>query len=171
MTRVNNLDMSQKNEKSHIDSDSDAEHQSEAIAAAASGGGGTVKSLVPSMLAGFHLSKKNLVGGGDKRKKKAQDEVYQFMRGIMDECTHLKNFSVPIDTELIIAIAALQDAYVPRDDCTHLKDIWPGASIRFLKGGHVSSFVLYLDTFRYFFMTKICSKSIKYIVFSSAGKL
>lgn len=29
-------------------------------------------------------------------------EALQFMRGIMDECTHLSNFSVPYDTSLII---------------------------------------------------------------------
>ena len=29
-------------------------------------------------------------------------ETLQFMRGIMDECTHLSNFSVPFDTSLII---------------------------------------------------------------------
>lgn len=29
-------------------------------------------------------------------------ETLQFMRGIMDECTHLSNFSVPYDTSLII---------------------------------------------------------------------
>ncbi|XP_059470116.1 protein ABHD18 isoform X2 [Neocloeon triangulifer] len=140
-SRINNLDVS----TSQDDSDSDAEQQAQAVAAST---GGKSQLSMPSVLAGFHLSKKNLVKGKDEGKKKTQDEVYQFMRGIMDECTHLKNFSVPVDTELIIAIAALEDAYVPRDNCTHLQDIWPGASIRFLKGGHVSSFVLYLDTFR-----------------------
>lgn len=29
-------------------------------------------------------------------------EALQFMRGIMDECTHLSNFSIPYDTSLII---------------------------------------------------------------------
>lgn len=31
-------------------------------------------------------------------------EALQFMRGIMDECTHLSNFSVPYDTSLIIGL-------------------------------------------------------------------
>lgn len=31
-------------------------------------------------------------------------EALQFMRGIMDECTHLSNFSVPYDTSLIIGM-------------------------------------------------------------------
>lgn len=33
-------------------------------------------------------------------------EALQFMRGIMDECTHLSNFSVPFDTSLIIGMHA-----------------------------------------------------------------
>lgn len=146
MRRINNLETNQK--KSQVDSDSDSEQQAERILAAAAAA--SQRSVIPNLLAGFHLSKRNLIGSkdlGGKGSKK--DEVYQFMRGIMDECTHLKNFSVPINTELIIAIAAMEDAYVPRDDCTHLQDIWPGASIRFLKGGHVSAFLLYIDTFRY----------------------
>lgn len=146
MSRINNLE--ENHQKSQVDSDSDSEHQAERLMAAASAGGR--QSVIPNMLAGFHLSKKYLVGSkakGDNKDSK-KDEVSQFMRGIMDECTHLKNFSVPINTELIIAIAAMEDAYVPRDDCTHLQDIWPGASIRFLKGGHVSSFLLYINTFR-----------------------
>lgn len=31
-----------------------------------------------------------------------QREAMQFMRGVMDECTHLSNFSIPYDTSLII---------------------------------------------------------------------
>jgi hypothetical protein len=56
-------------------------------------------------------------------------ETLQFMRGMMDECTHLKNFSVPYDTSLIIAVCAKDDAYVPREGCSSLEDIWPGAEV------------------------------------------
>uniref|UniRef100_A0A182SFL4 AB hydrolase-1 domain-containing protein n=1 Tax=Anopheles maculatus TaxID=74869 RepID=A0A182SFL4_9DIPT len=70
------------------------------------------------------------------------------MRGMMDECTHLKNFSVPYDTSLIIAICAKDDAYIPRDSCTSLEDIWPGAEIRYLDAGHVSAYVLHQKLFR-----------------------
>ncbi|XP_058062145.1 protein ABHD18 [Anopheles bellator] len=75
-------------------------------------------------------------------------EALQFMRGMMDECTHLKNFSVPYDTSLIIAVCAKDDAYVPRDGCTSLEDIWPGAEIRYLDAGHVSAYVLHQKLFR-----------------------
>uniref|UniRef100_A0A182Q8M3 Protein ABHD18 n=1 Tax=Anopheles farauti TaxID=69004 RepID=A0A182Q8M3_9DIPT len=75
-------------------------------------------------------------------------EALQFMRGMMDECTHLKNFSVPYDTSLIIAVCAKDDAYIPRDGCTSLEDIWPGAEIRYLDAGHVSAYVLHQKLFR-----------------------
>lgn len=76
-------------------------------------------------------------------------EALQFMCGIMDECTHLKNFEVPIDTELIIAVCARNDAYVPRDDCMSLDKIWPGAEIRYIDAGHVSAYLLHQKVFRY----------------------
>lgn len=75
-------------------------------------------------------------------------EALQFMRGVMDECTHLKNFSVPVDTSLIIVVCAKDDAYVPRDGCTSLEDLWPGADVKYLDAGHVSAYVLYQKLFR-----------------------
>uniref|UniRef100_A0A1B0EYP7 Protein ABHD18 n=1 Tax=Lutzomyia longipalpis TaxID=7200 RepID=A0A1B0EYP7_LUTLO len=86
----------------------------------------------------------------DTSGKKAwwENEALQFMRGVMDECTHLKNFSVPYDTSLIIAVCAKDDAYVPREDCTSLEEIWPGAEVRYLDAGHVSAYVLHQKLFR-----------------------
>lgn len=75
-------------------------------------------------------------------------EALQFMRGMMDECTHLKNFSVPYDTSLIIAVCAKDDAYIPREGCSSLEDIWPGAEVRYLDAGHVSAYVLHQKLFR-----------------------
>lgn len=75
-------------------------------------------------------------------------EALQFMRGVMDECTHLKNFSVPYDTSLAIAVCAKDDAYVPRKGCSSLEDIWPGVEVRYLDAGHVSAYVLHQKLFR-----------------------
>ncbi|KOC66336.1 Uncharacterized protein C4orf29 like protein [Habropoda laboriosa] len=75
-------------------------------------------------------------------------EALQFMCGIMDECTHLKNFEVPVDTELIIAVCARNDAYVPRDGCMSLDKIWPGVEIRYIDAGHVSAYLLHQKVFR-----------------------
>lgn len=75
-------------------------------------------------------------------------EALQFMRGVMDEFTHLSNFTVPYDTSLIIAVCAKNDAYVPRDDVGSLEDIWPGAEVRFIDTGHVAAYVLHHSLFR-----------------------
>lgn len=75
-------------------------------------------------------------------------EALQFMRGVMDECTHLKNFSVPVDTSLITAICAKDDAYVPREGCSSLEDVWPGAEVKYLDAGHVSAYVLHQKLIR-----------------------
>lgn len=75
-------------------------------------------------------------------------EALQFMRGMMDECTHLKNFTVPYDTALITAVCAKDDAYVPRDGCSSLEDIWPGAEVKYIDAGHVSAYVLYQKLIR-----------------------
>lgn len=77
-----------------------------------------------------------------------QKEALQFMRGIMDEFTHLTQFSTPVDTSLITAVCAIDDGYVPRDGVMDLKDIWPEAKIVYVNAGHVSAFVLHQKTFR-----------------------
>ena len=67
-------------------------------------------------------------------------DALDFMRLIMDECTHLGNFSMPVDTELITIISAQGDGYIPRD-CISLKEIWPGCEVRDLDAGHVQAFL------------------------------
>ncbi|XP_014253602.1 protein ABHD18 [Cimex lectularius] len=77
-----------------------------------------------------------------------QLEVIHFMKGIMDECTHIANFSKPVDTSLIIIVCARDDGYVPREGVTNITDIWPGAEVRYLEAGHVSAFILHQKVFR-----------------------
>ncbi|KAL5012494.1 hypothetical protein ScPMuIL_011045, partial [Solemya velum] len=77
-----------------------------------------------------------------------KEEAIDFMVGVMDECTHLGNFSTPVDTELIIIVAAKKDAYVPRDKVLSLEDLWPGSVVRYLEGGHVSAFIWHQEAFR-----------------------
>ncbi|CAG0917373.1 unnamed protein product [Notodromas monacha] len=85
---------------------------------------------------------------------KAQDsglrvEALQFMRGIMDECTYLGNFSVPVDPELVIVVAAKCDGYVPRGDgLPELNELWPSAEIRSVDMGHVAAFIFNQGVFR-----------------------
>ncbi len=76
-------------------------------------------------------------------------EAVQFMRGIMDECTHLKNYSVPFDPSLIHIVVAENDGYQPRDGIAALPEIWPGSKVKYIPGkGHVSSYLFKQDLFR-----------------------
>ena len=72
------------------------------------------------------------------------------MVGVMDECTHLGNFSVPLDPRLIIIVAAQQDAYIPRHGVIPLDRLWPGSELRYLpKRGHIAAFLLHNNVFRW----------------------
>nr|CAH7740148.1 unnamed protein product [Callosobruchus chinensis] len=79
-------------------------------------------------------------------KKRAREALW-FMRGMMDECTHLKNFSVPFDTSLIISICANADGYVPRVGISKIEDIWPGATVKYVECGHVGAYLWYRKMF------------------------
>lgn len=75
-------------------------------------------------------------------------ESISFMKGIMDECTHLKNFKCPIDTNIVIAVCAKHDGYVPQNNMAKLEDVWPGAEVRYVDTGHVGAFILHRNTFK-----------------------
>jgi len=80
--------------------------------------------------------------------KKAKLDILNFMRGIMDECTHLGNFSKPVDPELAIIVSALRDGYVPQDGIIPLTQVWPGSTRRVLNCGHVQAILFNSDSFR-----------------------
>ncbi|XP_041847175.1 protein ABHD18 isoform X1 [Melanotaenia boesemani] len=75
-------------------------------------------------------------------------ESINFMKGVMDECTHMANFSVPVDTSLIIVVQAKEDAYIPRAGVLSLPEIWPECEVRFLRGGHISAYLFKQKVFR-----------------------
>ncbi|XP_070769108.1 protein ABHD18 [Enoplosus armatus] len=75
-------------------------------------------------------------------------ESISFMKGVMDECTHMANFSVPVDTGLIIVVQAKEDAYIPRTGVLSLQEIWPGCEVRYLNGGHISAYLFKQNVFR-----------------------
>jgi len=80
--------------------------------------------------------------------KEENKSTIEFMKAVMDECTHLKNFSMPVDPELIICVTATKDGYVPRQNTMPIDDIWPGCSIRYVQSGHVSAYLLHQSDFR-----------------------
>lgn len=82
------------------------------------------------------------------RGSRLHSEAISFMKGVMDECTHMANFSVPVDPSLIIVVQATNDAYVPRTGVRSLRDIWPGCEVRYLNGGHISAYLFKQNVFR-----------------------
>ena len=83
-----------------------------------------------------------------KDNKALHAEALHFMRGVMDECTHLANFTTPVDTRLIIIVGAKQDAYMPRHTTLDLLELWPGCKMRLINSGHVVGFLLNQKDFR-----------------------
>ncbi|KAM3937992.1 LOW QUALITY PROTEIN: protein ABHD18 [Leptodactylus fuscus] len=83
-----------------------------------------------------------------KRTEALQRESLLFMKGVMDECTHVANFSVPVDPTLIIVVQAKEDAYIPRVGVRSLQEIWPGCEVRYLEGGHISAYLFKQGLFR-----------------------
>nr|AAH90706.1 Zgc:110741 [Danio rerio] len=85
---------------------------------------------------------------GSGQRQSLQRESLCFMKGVMDECTHIANFSVPVDPSLIIIVQAKEDAYVPRTGVRSLQEIWPGCEVRYLNGGHISAYLFKQGLFR-----------------------
>lgn len=81
-------------------------------------------------------------------KAKARQQAIEFMRGIMDEFTHIANYCRPVDSSCIVIVTASDDAYVPRQGCTDLSQLWPGSEIRYVPTGHVAAYVLHHQLFR-----------------------
>lgn len=80
--------------------------------------------------------------------KSLDAEIMDFMFEMMDEFTHLGNYSVPVDTSMILSVVAEEDAYVPRDNVIRLQDLWPGSKVKVIPGGHVLSIVNNRQLFR-----------------------
>jgi len=75
-------------------------------------------------------------------------ETLYFMRGLMDECTHLGNYSLPVNTELIELVVAEYDAYQPREGVVPLDRLWRGCNTRTIDEGHVRSYLFHQHVFR-----------------------
>ncbi|XP_061690150.1 protein ABHD18 isoform X2 [Syngnathoides biaculeatus] len=109
------------------------------------------KTRLDSLPRGFQ-AKKWLTGTKEDSAKicrpSLHNESISFMKGVMDEFTHMANFSVPVDTSLIIVVQAKEDAYIPRAGVLSLQEIWPGCEIRYLNGGHISAYLFKQNIFR-----------------------
>ncbi|XP_065814506.1 protein ABHD18 isoform X1 [Labrus bergylta] len=118
----------------------------EQLLSSVSSSGTTVDSIQRSVNGNTHRGKKT---DSDKCcRPSLHRESISFMKGVMDECTHMANFSVPVDTSLIIVVQAKEDAYIPRTGVLSLQEIWPGCEVRYLKGGHISAYLFKQNVFR-----------------------
>ena len=71
-----------------------------------------------------------------------------FMRCLMDECTHVGNYSPPVDTDIVEIVRAEYDAYQPGEGITPLEHYYPGALSTNIEEGHVRSYLFYQHVFR-----------------------
>lgn len=78
-----------------------------------------------------------------------KQDAINFMRGIMDECTHLGNFSPPVDPSLAFFVTASRDGYVPQSGSMPVTSLWKGCIHRNIPNyGHVSAILFKTDVFR-----------------------
>eukprot|EP00898_Chlorokybus_atmophyticus_P006782 jgi/Chlat1/7104/Chrsp57S06790 len=61
--------------------------------------------------------------------------------------TDITKLPGPCRPDAVVFVAATNDAYIPRHSVMALQQAWPGSEIRWVTGGHVSSFILHNNAF------------------------
>ena len=89
-----------------------------------------------------------LVQSPEKYQPPAQLSADFFMRCLMDECTHVGNYSPPLDTGMVEIVRAELDAYQPGEGLTPLQHYYPGSVSTSIDEGHVRSYLFYQNVFR-----------------------
>ncbi|KAK7378215.1 hypothetical protein VNO80_03653 [Phaseolus coccineus] len=75
------------------------------------------------------------------------EDVRERMRNVLS-LTDVTRFPVPKSPNAVIFVAATDDGYIPKHSVLELQKAWPGSEVRWVTGGHVSSFILHNDEFR-----------------------
>ncbi|XP_038906354.1 protein ABHD18 [Benincasa hispida] len=75
------------------------------------------------------------------------EEVKERMRNVLS-LTDVTRFPIPKNPNAVILVAATDDGYIPKHSVLELQKAWPGSEVRWVTGGHVSSFILHNDEFR-----------------------
>jgi len=97
----------------------------------------------------FEQERKDFIPRPDFRAlPKEGGEAVHFMRGLMDECTHLGNYSKPWDPDLVEMVVARYDAYQPRRGITPLHEVLRCRQPREVPEGHVRAYLLHQGEFR-----------------------
>ncbi|KZV44786.1 hypothetical protein F511_28375 [Dorcoceras hygrometricum] len=75
------------------------------------------------------------------------EEVRERMRNVLS-LTDVTRFPIPRNPNAVIFVAATDDGYIPKHSVLELQKAWPGSEVRWVSGGHVSSFLLHNGQFR-----------------------
>lgn len=75
------------------------------------------------------------------------EEVRERMRTVLS-LTDVTRFPIPKNPQSVIFVAATDDGYIPKHSVLELQKAWPGSEVRWVTGGHVSSFLLHNGEFR-----------------------
>ncbi|XP_074306977.1 uncharacterized protein LOC141642166 [Silene latifolia] len=75
------------------------------------------------------------------------EEVRERLRDVLS-LTDVTRFPIPKNPDAVIFVAATDDGYIPNHSVLELKKAWPGSEVRWVTGGHVSSFLLHNGEFR-----------------------
>uniref|UniRef100_F6VAA5 Uncharacterized protein n=1 Tax=Ciona intestinalis TaxID=7719 RepID=F6VAA5_CIOIN len=82
-----------------------------------------------------------------REERRRQQETVKFMRGVMDQVTHLGNFSPLVDPTMATLVVARGDAYFPKSNLTSMAVVWPGCQIREINSGHVAGCLIHTSAF------------------------
>lgn len=75
------------------------------------------------------------------------EEARERMRNVLS-LTDVTRFPIPKNPNSVIFVAATDDGYIPKHSVLELQKAWPGSEVRWVTGGHVSSFLLHNGEFR-----------------------
>ncbi|KAG6516827.1 hypothetical protein ZIOFF_027307 [Zingiber officinale] len=75
------------------------------------------------------------------------EQAKQRLRSVLS-LTDVTRFPVPKNPKAVIFVAATDDGYIPKHSVWELQKAWPGSEVRWVTGGHISSFILHNDAFR-----------------------
>ncbi|RDX82198.1 Protein ABHD18, partial [Mucuna pruriens] len=87
---------------------------------------------------------------GDLAAQKAAmtlEEVRERLRSVLS-LTDVTRFPIPKIPNAVIFVSATDDGYIPKHSVLELQKAWPGSEVRWVTGGHVSSFLLHHGEFR-----------------------
>jgi len=92
-----------------------------------------------SKVCDWNFLQKELTGTGKDARK--------FMRAILD-CSDIRAFPKPKRPDAVVIVGARKDAYIPNYSTEVIKEHWQEANLRWVKHGHVGSFLFCAKDFR-----------------------